>query len=86
MGPDSNYEKKSVSSMSTAHRIIRHEVESIGEILSSARNEAGLSSTKYFQRTLVLLNFMVSQKYTRPPKPICLTDPSFPVLALLPAG
>ena len=40
MGPDSHFEKKSVNAMNTAHRNIRGEVESIGEILFTARNEA----------------------------------------------
>ena len=41
MGSDSHYEKKSVNAMNTAHRNILNEIESIGAILSTARNEAG---------------------------------------------
>ena len=40
-GPGSHYEKKSVHAMTTAHRNIRSEVESIGVSLSTARNEVG---------------------------------------------
>ena len=41
IGPDSHYEKTCINATNTAHREIRNQLESRGQMLSNDRNGAG---------------------------------------------
>ena len=87
VGTDSHYEKKSVNAMNTAHSNIRNEVETIGVILSTARNEAGDVIKKILPKNSGPAKFYGMPKIHKatetnlPFRPIL-----FPALAFLPAG
>ena len=75
MGPDSHYEKKSVNAMNMEDRNIRIEADSIGEIISTARNETGAINKKILPLNPGAAKFYGKPKHTKPPKPICLSQP-----------